>query len=117
MVLNNNGGAIFSQLPIAEAVDNSTFTKFFRTPHNFDLSFVGHLPGVRHIRASTPDELRSALNNRENSDVQESGIGASVGAGIAEANITVIEVKTDPSEHLAEMNRCYEAVEASLLSH
>ena len=117
VVLNNNGGAIFSQLPIAEAVDNSTFTKFFRTPHNFDLSFVGHLPGVRHIRASTPDELRSALNNRENSDVQESGIGASVGAGIAEANITVIEVKTDPSEHLAEMNRCYEAVEASLLSH
>ena len=101
VVLNNNGGAIFSQLPIAEAVDADTFTKFFRTPHNLDLSFLGHLPGVRHIRPSTPDELRSALS--------DCGEFASEEAGIA-----VIEVQTDAAEHMAEMKRCYEAVEASL---
>ena len=101
VVLNNNGGAIFSQLPIAEAVDADTFTKFFRTPHNLDLSFLGHLPGVRHIRPSTADELRSALS--------DCGEFASQKAGIA-----VIEVQTDAAEHMAEMKRCYEAVEASL---
>ena len=101
VVLNNNGGAIFSQLPVAEAVDANTFTKFFRTPHNLDLSFLGHLPGVRHIRPSTADELRSALS--------DCGEFAS-----QEAEITVIEVQTDAAEHIAEMNRCYEAVEASL---
>ena len=101
VVLNNNGGAIFSQLPIAEAVDADTFTKFFRTPHNLDLSFLGHLPGVRHIRPSTADEFRSALS--------DCGELASQEAGIA-----VIEVQTDAAEHMAEMKRCYEAVEASL---
>ena len=102
VVLNNNGGAIFSQLPIAEAVDADTFTKFFRTPHNLDLSFLGHLPGVRHIRPSTPDELRSALS--------DCGEFAS-----QKAEIAVIEVQTDAAEHIAEMKRCYEAVETSLL--
>ena len=101
VVLNNNGGAIFSQLPIAEAVDADIFTKFFRTPHNLDLSFVGHLPGVRHIRPSTADELRSALN--------DCGEFAS-----EEAEIAVIEVQTDTAEHMAEMKRCHEAVAASL---
>lgn len=101
VVLNNNGGAIFSQLPIAEAVDADTFTKFFSTPHNLDLSFLGHLPGVRHIRPSTADELRSAL-----SDCGE--------LASQEAEIAVIEVQTDAAEHIAEMKRCYAAVDASL---
>ena len=101
VVLNNNGGAIFSQLPIAEAVDADTFTKFFRTPHNLDLSFLGHLPGVRHIRPSTADELRSALSDCEDLASQK-------------AEIAVIEVPTDAAEHMSEMKRCYEAVEASL---
>ena len=101
VVLNNNGGAIFSQLPIAEAVDADTFTKFFRTPHNLDLSFLRSLPGVRHIRLSTADELRSALS--------DCGEFAS-----QEAEIAVIEVQTDAAEHMAEMKRCYAAVEASL---
>ena len=101
VVLNNNGGAIFSQLPIAEAVDADTFTKFFRTPHNLDMSFLGHLPGVRHIRPSSADELRSAL-----SDCRE--------FASQEAEIAVIEVQTDAAEHMAEMKRCYAAVEASL---
>lgn len=101
VVLNNNGGAIFSQLPISEAVDADTFTKFFRTPHNLDLSFLGSLPGIRYIRPSTADELRTAL-----SDCGE--------LASEEAEIAVIEVQTDAAEHMAEMKRCYAAVEASL---
>ena len=109
VVLNNNGGAIFSQLPIADAVDAETFTKFFQTPHNLDLSFVEHFPGVRYIRVSTADELRSALsettkNAGDNSEREPE----------RQSEIAVIEIPTEASEHASVMQRCYEAVEAAL---
>lgn len=109
VVLNNNGGAIFSQLPIADAVDAETFTKLFQTPHNLDLSFVGHFPGVRYIRVSTADELRSALsettkNTGDNSERESK----------RQSEIAVIEIPTKASEHASVMQRCYEAVEAAL---
>lgn len=109
VVLNNNGGAIFSQLPIVDAVDADTFTKFFQTPHNLDLSFVGHFPGVRYIRVSTAGELRSALsettkNAGDNSEREPE----------RQSEIAVIEIPTEASEHASVMQRCYEAVEAAL---
>lgn len=112
VVLNNNGGAIFSQLPIADAVDADTFTKFFQTPHNLDLSFLGHFPGVRHFRASTADELRSALSEtREKAgDISDSPEREPD----RQSQITIIEIQTEASEHASVMKRCYEAVEAAL---
>ena len=111
VVLNNNGGAIFSQLPIADAVDAETFAKFFQTPHNLDLSFVGNFPGVRYIRASTADELRSALlettNNAGDGPERETE---------RQSEIAVIEIPIEASEHASVMKRCYEAVEAALVS-
>ena len=111
VVLNNNGGAIFSQLPIADAVDAETFTKFFQTPHNLDLSFVGNFPGVRYIRASTADELRNALSEttRNAGDISEIEPGK-------QSEIAVIEIPTEASEHASVMQRCYEAVETALIS-
>ena len=112
VVLNNNGGAIFSQLPIADAVDADTFKKFFQTPHNLDLSFLGHFPGVRHFRASTADELRSALLETNKK------VGATSNISDEEperqSEIAVIEIQTEASEHSSVMNRCYEAVAAAL---
>ena len=112
VVLNNNGGAIFSQLPIAEAVDAGTFSKFFRTPHNLDLSFVGNFPGVRHTRVSTADELTSALleTNGKVGDIPD----ISDGEPERQREIAVIEIQTEASEHASVMNRCYEAVAAAL---
>ena len=109
VVLNNNGGAIFSQLPIADAVDGNTFTKFFQTPHNLDLSFVGHFPGVRYIRVSTADELRSAL-----SETTKNAGDSSEREPERQSEIAVIEIPTEASEHASVMQRCYEAVEAAL---
>ena len=112
VVLNNNGGAIFSQLPIADAVDADTFTKFFLTPHNLDLSFLGHFPGVRHFRASTADELRSALSetSEKAGDISDSPEREPD----RQSQITIIEIQTEASEHASVMKRCYEAVEAAL---
>ena len=112
VVLNNNGGAIFSQLPIADAVDADTFTKFFQTPHNLDLSFLGHFPGVRHFRASTADELRNALSetSEKAGDISDSPEREPDG----QSQIAIIEIQTEASEHASVMKRCYEAVEAAL---
>lgn len=109
VVLNNNGGAIFSQLPVADAVDAETFTKFFQTPHNLDLSFVGNFPDIRYIRAITADELRSALSKttRNTGDSSES-------EPERQSEIAVIEIQTEASEHASVMQHCYEAVEAAL---
>ena len=112
VVLNNNGGAIFSQLPIADAVDADTFKKFFQTPHNLDLSFVGDFPGVRHTRVSTADELRSALLETNGKVGDTSDI--SDGEPERQSEIAVIEIQTEASEHASVMNRCYEAVAAAL---
>ena len=112
VVLNNNGGAIFSQLPIADAVDAGTFSKFFRTPHNLDLSFLGDLPGVRHTRVSTADEMMSALleTNGKVGDTSDN----SDGEPERQSQIAVIEIQTEASEHASVMKRCYEAVAAAL---
>ena len=112
VVLNNNGGAIFSQLPIADAVDAGTFKKFFLTPHNLDLSFVGNFPGVRHTRVSTEDELMSALLETNGKVGHTSDI--SDGEPERQCEIAVIEIQTEASEHASVMNRCYEAVAAAL---
>ena len=112
VVLNNNGGAIFSQLPIADAVDADTFTKFFQTPHNLDLSFVGDFPGVRHTRVSTEDELMSALLETNGKVGHTSNISDEEPE--RQSEIAVIEIQTEASEHASVMNRCYEAVTAAL---
>ena len=112
VVLNNNGGAIFSQLPIADAVDADTFKKFFLTPHNLDLSFVGNFPGVRHTRVSTADELMSKLleTNGKVGDISD----ISDGEPERQSEIAVIEIQTEASQHASVMKRCYEAVATAL---
>ena len=114
VVINNNGGAIFSQLPIADAVDGGTFAKFFRTPHNLDLSFVGNFPGVRYIRACSAEELRSALLETARSSNAASEEETERQETQKHGQIAVIEIPTESSEHASVMNRCYEAVEATL---
>ena len=114
VVINNNGGAIFSQLPIADAVDASTFTKFFRTPHNLDLSFVGNFPGVRYIRVCSAEELHSALLETARSSNVASEEETERQEAQRHGQIAVIEIQTEASEHASVMDRCYEAVGAAL---
>lgn len=60
VVINNGGGRIFEQLPIA-AEGDASWLPFFTTPHEADLGSAAATHGCAHLRASTVAELRRAL--------------------------------------------------------
>jgi 2-succinyl-5-enolpyruvyl-6-hydroxy-3-cyclohexene-1-carboxylate synthase len=61
VVVQNGGGRIFEQLPIARATDAATLSRFFVTPEPVDLAHATAAFGVRHCVARTPAELSRAL--------------------------------------------------------
>lgn len=58
VIPNNDGGGIFSVLPIRDVLDDATFNELFHTPHGTTFSFLAGHPGMTVIQAS---DLRSAL--------------------------------------------------------
>ena len=50
VVLNNDGGGIFSFLPQAERLDVTTFEALFGTPTGFDVAAAARLFGASHAR-------------------------------------------------------------------
>jgi 2-succinyl-5-enolpyruvyl-6-hydroxy-3-cyclohexene-1-carboxylate synthase len=60
IVLDNNGGGIFSFLPQAEHAD--VFEELFGTPLDLDLLQVGHLYGLETCLVSSADQLPAALS-------------------------------------------------------
>jgi 2-succinyl-5-enolpyruvyl-6-hydroxy-3-cyclohexene-1-carboxylate synthase len=61
VVLDDDGGGIFSFLPIAEQGEQVHFERLFGTPHGLDLSHVAALFGLGYSRATTADELDAAI--------------------------------------------------------
>ncbi|HMA95007.1 MAG TPA: thiamine pyrophosphate-dependent enzyme, partial [Polyangiaceae bacterium] len=61
IVLNNGGGRIFEQLPVASAVDPSTLP-YWTTPQGFDLAHAAALFGIVHVRAATASSLEQAIH-------------------------------------------------------
>lgn len=59
LVVNNDGGGIFSFLPIASTTPH--FETFFGTPHGLDLSHAAHLYEAKFHRPQTPAELAAAI--------------------------------------------------------
>ena len=60
VVLNNGGGRIFEQLPIAESGD-PVWMPFFTTPPDVDLQRAATAFGCAHLRADSVTVLRAAL--------------------------------------------------------
>jgi 2-succinyl-5-enolpyruvyl-6-hydroxy-3-cyclohexene-1-carboxylate synthase len=60
VVVNNDGGGIFSLLPPATG-DTRSFERLFGTPHGVDLAAASTAYGATHVHVSTPDELASAV--------------------------------------------------------
>ncbi|RMF23413.1 MAG: hypothetical protein D6760_05375, partial [Deltaproteobacteria bacterium] len=60
VVVNNDGGGIFSFLP--QAALGETFERYFVTPHGLDLAKATEMVRGRHWRAQTPGELGAALD-------------------------------------------------------
>jgi len=61
VVLNNDGGAIFSFLP--QAGLGSVFERYFATPHGLDLEPAVRMCGGTFARAATRDAFRSAVRD------------------------------------------------------
>ena len=61
MCVDNDGGEIFSLLPIADRIPPQDFERLFRTPHGVDLCGLDGFAGIRAARVSTATELGDAV--------------------------------------------------------
>jgi len=82
LLLNNDGGGIFSFLPAAE--HRGPFERLFGTPHGCDLSAVRELFGVGFVRAAPGSDARAAL-----------------GAALAGEGVSIVEVRTERERNVA----------------
>jgi 2-succinyl-5-enolpyruvyl-6-hydroxy-3-cyclohexene-1-carboxylate synthase len=96
VVVNNDGGGIFSFLPVAERVPAETFETLFGTPHGLDFEHAAALMGARYLAPTSPRELRVALRE-------------AVGHGLS-----VVEVKVDRHANVPAHEALYARVVGAL---
>lgn len=82
IIPNNDGGGIFSHLPIRSALPAAAFDELFHTPHGTDFSFLGALDNVRYQLASSANELMNALQ------------------GTPDQSVSVVEVPVNTNDRL-----------------
>jgi len=88
VVLNDDGGGIFSHLPIAEQADEVGFGELFRTPHGLSLASAAELYGAAYECCTSAESLRIALKG-----------------AWARPRTTVLEVPIDAASDLAFQRR------------
>lgn len=94
VVINNDGGGIFSMLPQA-AGDAAGFERLFGTPHGRNLSTVAAAYGVEHSLVGSVAELEAALTD-------------------APKDLRIVEVRTDRAVNAELHRRLREAARAAL---
>jgi 2-succinyl-5-enolpyruvyl-6-hydroxy-3-cyclohexene-1-carboxylate synthase len=97
VVLNNDGGGIFSFLPQAERLEGSTFEALFGTPTGLDIAAAARLFGASHARSADWGAFRRELCR-----------------GIAGHGLSVIELVTDRNRNVTQHRAVWEAVAAAL---
>jgi len=95
ILLNNDGGGIFSFLP--PAGDPSDFERLFGTPHGLDFRPAVEMYGGRHVRFTSWEAFRE-----------------SVRTALAGPGLTVIEVPTDRARNVALHRAAWQAAAAAL---
>jgi len=93
VLLNNDGGGIFSFLPVARERD--AFEEHVATPHGLDFARAAALYGCAYTRADDPAALRTALD-------------------AAADGVALIEVRTDRDENVVLHRRVWAAVADAL---
>ncbi|MCY4068918.1 MAG: 2-succinyl-5-enolpyruvyl-6-hydroxy-3-cyclohexene-1-carboxylic-acid synthase [Acidimicrobiaceae bacterium] len=58
---DNNGGGIFSMLPVAERIPPQDFERLFRTPHDIELWDIDGFAGILAQQVSAPAQLSEAV--------------------------------------------------------
>ncbi len=97
IVLNNDGGGIFSFLPVAAYGDSVRFDEFFTTPHAADLSAVAPLYGLSHTRVANWDDYAVAIQK-----------------SLSHPGVSVIEVPIDREDNLEHFRSLVSAVGEAL---
>ncbi|MBV9293289.1 MAG: 2-succinyl-5-enolpyruvyl-6-hydroxy-3-cyclohexene-1-carboxylic-acid synthase [Frankiales bacterium] len=92
VVVNNDGGGIFSLLPQADRTTQATFEKVFGTPHGVHPARVAAAYGAGHVLVETPAALTAELASQPR-------------------GLRLVEVRTD-REANAELHRQLRAVAA-----
>ncbi|HEY0777299.1 MAG TPA: 2-succinyl-5-enolpyruvyl-6-hydroxy-3-cyclohexene-1-carboxylic-acid synthase [Gemmatirosa sp.] len=95
VVLNNDGGGIFSFLP--QAAHPAHFEALFGTPHGLEFGPAAALYGACYHRADTPPALRAAVK-----------------AGVGGRGLHVVEMRTDRARNVALHRGAWAAVAAAL---
>jgi 2-succinyl-5-enolpyruvyl-6-hydroxy-3-cyclohexene-1-carboxylate synthase len=93
VVVDNDGGGIFSFLPQARALASDRFETLFGTPHGLDLAALASAYGVP-ARRLAPGE----------------GVAAAVAAAVSEGGVHVLVVSTDREANVEVHRRIDEAV-------
>lgn len=98
LVINNDGGGIFSFLPISQRDD--IFEKYFGTPHGLRFADAAQMYGLAYSSPRTCLDLRAAL------DTALAGSGA-----------TIIEVTTTRRDNAAEHERLVQVISRELVHY
>ena len=69
VLVNNDGGGIFSLLPQAEQSEH--FEELFGMPHGLDFRHAAEMYGLRYNLAASPDDLARALRGASGADLIE----------------------------------------------
>lgn len=84
--VDNDGGQIFSMLPIHGRITDDAYDTIFRTPHRVDLAGLDGLAGIRVTVVGEGDDLRAALASA---------------AGRTEPGVDLMIVPIDPDHDMA----------------
>ena len=97
VVLNNDGGGIFSFLPQVEQLDATTFEALFGTPTGLDVAAAARLFGASHARPKDWDTFRRELRRAMGSN-----------------GLSVIELQTERDRNVTQHRAVWAAVAEEL---
>ena len=97
VVVDNDGGGIFSFLPQAEALGTDRFELLFGTPHGVDLAALAAAHGILTVEPASAADVPTA-------------VAASIGAG----GVRIVGVPTDRTANVEVHHALHAAVDATL---
>lgn len=97
VLLNNDGGGIFSFLPQARETAPDEFERLFGTPHGLDFAHAAALYGATYRRPETWADFREA-----------------VAAGMAGGGLSIVELRTDRARNVELHREVWRAVAAAV---
>jgi len=97
VVVDNDGGGIFSFLPQAGALDADRFEQLFGTPHGVDLAGLARAHGIETTIAS-----------------DASAVGRAVAAELLTGGVHLVVIRTDRAANVVDHDRIHARTDAAL---